>query len=135
MNQKLLSQIQAANTALYVEGNFDAIAEFFTPNYIAHFTDHDLPLGHDRIAKAIDSYRQAFSDLQVDVEILVHSQDRVAWQRTLRGTHTGKFKGFPASQRKIVWRDMVTSRFENAQIAEEWIVTDLAERLLMSRKR
>lgn len=29
---------------------------------------------------------------------------------------------------------MVTSRFRDGLIAEEWVVTDLAERLLLSRK-
>ncbi|HRW61363.1 MAG TPA: ester cyclase, partial [Defluviicoccus sp.] len=62
-------------------------------------------------------------------------KDRVAWQRTLRGKHLGAFKGFPPSERPLVWRDMVTSKFRNGQIAEEWIVTDLAERLLAARKR
>lgn len=59
---------------------------------------------------------------------------RVAWQRTLRGTHRDTFQGFPPTGREIVWRDMFTSRFHNGLIAEEWVVTDLAERLLRARK-
>ncbi len=68
-------------------------------------------------------------------KILVEGKDRVAWQRTLRGAQQGAFKGFPASGREIMWRDMVTSRFRDGLIAEEWVVTDLAERLLLARKR
>ena len=67
---------------------------------------------------------------QVEVEILVKTKDRVAWERTLRATHKGAFKGFPATGRPIVWRDMVISRFRNGLIAEDWVITDLAERLL-----
>jgi predicted ester cyclase len=78
--------------------------------------------------------RRAFADVQVDVQIFVNSRDRIAWQRTLRGTHHRAFKGFPATWRTIVWRDMVTSRFEDGLIAEEWVITDLAERLLLARK-
>jgi predicted ester cyclase len=80
-------------------------------------------------------YRRAFPDLQVEVEVLVEGTDRVAWQRTLRATHLGDFKGFPATGRPIVWRDMVTSRFRDGLIAEDWLVTDLADRLLLERKR
>jgi hypothetical protein len=65
----------------------------------------------------------------------VEGEDRVAWQRTLRGIQQGDYKGFPATGRLIVWRDMVTSRFRDGLIAEDWVITDLAERLLRARKR
>ena len=79
--------------------------------------------------------RRAFPDIGLEVVILVEGKDRVAWQRTLKGTHLGAYKGFPGSGRVIVWRDMVISQFRDGFIAEEWVVTDLAERLLLSRKR
>ena len=69
------------------------------------------------------------------MEILVEGPDRIAWQRIIRATHEGAFKGFPASGRKIVWRDMTTSRFRDGVIAEEWVISDLAEQLLLSRKK
>ena len=71
----------------------------------------------------------------MEVEILVESDDRVSWQRTLRATHQGAFKGFPASGRTLVWRDVVTSRFRNGLIVEDWVISDLAEQLLLSRKQ
>ncbi len=135
MEQSLASKIQAANSALIDMGNLDAIGDFFTPDYVAHLTDQDMTGGHDAIRKILDMYRRAFPDLQVKVEILVEGKDRVAWQRTLRATHQGDFKGFPATGRPIVWRDMMTSRFCDGLIAEDWVITDLAERLLLARKR
>ncbi len=101
----------------------------------AHLTDQDMTGGHDVIRQVLDMYRRAFPDLQVKVEILVEAKDRVGWQRTLRATHQGDFKGFPATGRPIVWRDMATSRFRDGLIAEDWVITDLAERLLLARKR
>jgi predicted ester cyclase len=98
-------------------------------------TDEDMTGGHDTIRKVLGLYRRAFPDVRVQVEILVESKNRVAWQRTLRATHTGDFRGFPATGRPIVWRDMVTSRFRDGLIAEDWLLTDLAERLLLARKR
>lgn len=135
MGRSLASKIQAANTALIVDGNLDVVGKFFTPDYVAHVTDQDMALGHDGIRRVANMYQRAFSDMQIQVEILVEGKDRVAWQRTLRGTHQGDFKGFPATGRQIVWRDMLTSRFRDGLIAEEWVITDLAERLLLARKR
>jgi steroid delta-isomerase-like uncharacterized protein len=117
------------------KGRLDAIGDFFATNYVAHLTSNDLKGGHNAIRRFLNAYRRAFSDIKVEVEILVQAKDRVAWQRTLRATHTGNFKGFPATGRRIVWRDMVTSRFRNGLIAEDWVITDLAERLLLARKR
>ena len=135
MNRSLASKIKAVNSALIADGNLDAVGEFFTPDYVAHVTDEDMDLGHGGIRRVLGMYQRAFPDLQVEVEILVEGKDRVAWQRTLRGTHQGDFKGFPPSGRPIVWRDMVTSQFRDGLIAEDWFITDLAERLLLARKR
>jgi len=135
MGRSLASKIEAANSALMAHGHVDAIGQFFTPDYVAHLTDQDLTGGHAAIRRVVGMYRRAFPDLQVEVEILVKAKDRVAWQRTLRATHKGDFKGFPATGRPIVWRDMVTSRFRDGLIAEDWFITDLAERLLLARKR
>ena len=135
MNRALGTKIRAANSALIAEGNLDAVAEFFTPDYVAHLTNQNMKGGHDAIRKVVRMYRRAFPDIKVQVEILVESKNRIAWQRTLRATHQGNFKGFPATGRPIVWRDMVTSCFRNGMIAEEWLISDLAERLLLGGKR
>jgi hypothetical protein len=134
MNRSLASKIEAANAALIANRNVDAIGEFFTPDYVAHGTGQVME-GHGGIRRFLGMLQRAFPDLQVQVEILVEAKDRVAWQRTLRATHQGDFKGFPATGRQIVWRDMVTSRFRDGLIAEDWVITDLAERLLLARKR
>jgi steroid delta-isomerase-like uncharacterized protein len=134
MNQSLASKIKAANRALIAEGKVDAVDDFFTPDYVAHGTEHKIE-GHGAIRKFVRDLQQGFPDLQVEVEILVKAKDRVAWQRTLRGSHRGNFRGFPATSRRVVWRDMVTSRFRDGRIAEDWVITDLVERLLRSRKQ
>ena len=135
MNRSLASKIKAANAALIADGNMEAIGEFFTPGYVAHVTEETMALGHIGIRRILDMYHRAFPDIQVEVEILVEGKNRVAWQRTLRGTHQGYFQGFPPWGRPIVWRDMVTSRFRDGLIAEDWSISDLAERLLLARKK
>jgi steroid delta-isomerase-like uncharacterized protein len=134
MELSLASKIRAANRALIELGELEAIADFFASDYVSHLTDRDMEGGHDAIRKYLKMLRSAFTDIRVEVEILVEGETRVAWQRTLRGVHEGAFMGFPASGRNIVWRDMFTSRFHEGLFAEDWVVTDLAERLLLARK-
>lgn len=135
MSRSHAARIEAANSQLLVAGDLAAIGEFFGRGYLVHVTGQDLTGGHALVRKIAAAYRRAFGDLQVEVEILVKAKDRIAWQRTVRATHRGNFKGFPATGRAIVWRDVVTSRFEDSLIVEDWVISDLAERLLLARKR
>lgn len=134
MGQSLASRIETANRALIHEGKVDAVGEFFTSDYVAHGTGHEIE-GHSAIRKFVRELHQGFPDLRVKVEILVKARDRVAWQRTLDGSHRGNFRGFPATGRRVIWRDMVTSRFRDGRIAEDWVITDVVERLLRARKQ
>ena len=134
MSQSMASKIEDANRALLVEGKTDAVNEFFTADYVAHGTDQKIE-GHGAIRKFVRELKNGFPDLEVEVEILMKTKDLVAWQRRLQGSHRGKFRGFPATGRRVVWRDMVVSRFRDGRIAEDWVITDVVERLLRSRKR
>jgi predicted ester cyclase len=111
--------IKAANTALIVNGNLDAVGDFFTIDYVAHVTGQDLSGGHEVVQKVVRAYRRAFSEIEMEIEILVKARNRIAWQRTLKAQHTGAFKGFPATGRSIVWRDMITTEFRDGLMAED----------------
>lgn len=134
MSDTLATTIEAANEVLLVAGEGRAADRYFTPDYLVHVTEHDLRSGPAGVRTWVETLWKTFTDLEVNVEILAEVGDRVAWQRTLSGMMTGSFKGFPATGRRVVWRDMVVSRFQDGRIAEDWVVTDLAERLLVGRK-
>jgi predicted ester cyclase len=133
--QSLSSKIQEVNETLIVHGNLAAVQDYFASDYVAHVTNEEVRGGHKLIQEHLLRYQRAFPNLKVDVEILIEGEDRIAWQRTLRAEQDGAFKGFPASGREIVWRDVVTSRFRDGLIVEEWVISDLAEQLLLSRKK
>ena len=135
MGRSLAQIIEEANGSLISDGELNAIGDYFTHDYKVHITDRVLKGGHKLVRDTLSELQKGFPDMQVDLEILVEGEDRVAWQRTFRGTHKGKFKGFPASGLNIVWRDMVTSHFHDERIGEEWVITDLAEQLLVSNRQ
>jgi predicted ester cyclase len=126
--------IEAATSEVLAAGRTGAIATFFAQDYVAHVTDQELRGGHDLVRSVVAMYHTAFSSLSAEVLVFLESADTVAWRRTMRGTQTGPFKGFPATELPIVWQEMVVTRVSANRIAEEWIVTDLAERLLLGRK-
>ncbi len=126
--------IRGANTSLIAGGNVNEIEKYFNEKYVVNFGG-SRKSGHAGIRGFTNTIHKAFSELSVDVEILVESGNRISWQRCIHGTQTGAFQGFPASGLRITWRDMVVSEIADGKIAEEWVVTDLAEALLRSRKR
>ena len=135
LSKSLSAIVQAAASNLFEKGEVESIGTYFSQDYVVHLTNQDYSGGHKIVRAAITQVRKAFLELQVEVEILVESNDQVAWQRTLCGVQEGTYKGFPACNRQIMWRDMIVSRFEDGLIIEEWICTDLAEQLLLSRKK
>jgi predicted ester cyclase len=134
MKSKHLSLLKKANAALLERGDTDCIADYFSPNYVAHITGKDVSGGYDLIKHIVTLYHKAFSGITTKVDILAQQDYRVAWQRTIQATHRGRFKGFPATNLQMTWREMMTSRFEGDLIVEEWFITDLAEQLLLARK-
>lgn len=134
MTESHKAVIERANQALFAERDTDAADEYFTAGYRAHGTGRDLTGGPAAVRRYLGTLLDAFESLEVDVEVLAEDGERVAWHRTLAGAQTGAFMGFPATGRRVVWRDMLVSRFEGDRIAEEWVVTDLAAALLQARK-
>jgi len=135
VNNFLASKIKEANKTLFTNGDLDAVGEFFSPDYKVHVTGRVLKGGHATVKEILESLRRSFPDVEVEVDILLEGESRVAWQRTLRGTHKEQFKGFTGTGAQVVWRDMVASQFQNGLIVEEWVITDLAEQLLLSGKK
>ena len=131
---RLAARIKEAGAALLERGEAEAVREYFAPDYVAHVTGRDVAGGIELVRQVVALYQKAFSDITSTVEILAEQGDRIAWQRTIRATHRGAFKGFPATHHPLLWREMVTSRFQNGLIVEEWFITDLAEQLLLARK-
>jgi len=83
------SRIRAANAALVVGRQIDAVDEFFTPDYAGHGTARDMT-GPAAVRRFVAMLREAFSEPEVDVEIL------------MSGTQTGAFMGFPPTDRRTV---------------------------------
>lgn len=122
-------QIQAANQALLNEGDLDRIPEFFSESYVSHGPDGDS-MGHDAIRGFVSALRDAFPDLEVEIQVLATEGNRVAWLRTHRGTHEGALMGVEPSGEIVTWQSVVVTRYEDGMIAEEWGANGLGNALL-----
>ena len=129
-----ITKIKYAVDQVIGQGNFVVVDSIFSENYIAHSGEKTYK-GHKFIKQFAKQIRKAIPNIKIKkVEILSESDHVVTWQRFFIGTHKVSLKGIPASNKKIKWHEMVVSRFDNDNIIEEWIVSDLASQLMLKQK-
>jgi len=68
---------------------------------------------------------KAFPDLHYSIDNTVAEADIVALNLTGKGTHKDEFLGYPASNKKIVFKEMFFFRILNGKIIEGWGVVDM----------
>ena len=134
--QDLQDLIVQANEELIGRRNASRATEYFTPKYVIHLSDREVAgTGPEFVQDFLRQLLNAFTDLEVEVEILVASGDRIAWVRTMAGTHKSDFMGLPGSGQRVTWREMLVSRIDEGKIAEEWHVSDLVANIVRKAKR
>lgn len=129
-----IQHIQLALKELLEEGRLEVIEIIFSENYTAHSGDKTYH-GHAFVERYVKQIRKALSKIRVHkFEVLTQTDDVLTQQRTFSGIHTAELKGIPASNKKVVWHEIVVTRFENKKIAEEWVSSDLAFQLMMKHR-
>lgn len=118
------------NNELIAKGNFDIIGTAFQSSYIAH-NDSKTYSGHDFVKKWTKSLRSAISNLKVlEIKVLSENKNTITWQRRISGIHSGNFKAIPPSGKKITWNEILVSEIKDGKFQEEWVVSELAGKLL-----
>ena len=98
----------------------DIADDIFAEKYLSHQSDGTaLERGPEDVKKFVTEYRTAFSDIEDIVEDMIGEGDRVVTRWTPRVTHTGEFRGIPATGRQIT----ITGIFrfsEEGKVVESW---------------
>jgi len=128
-------RIRFANDEILGKGNLNVVDEVFATDYVLHAGGKDYK-GPKFVKKFIKQLRTAIPKLRVEeVVIFMQSGNTITWRRTLSGKHEADMRGIPPSGKKVKWRDMVVTRFDGDKIAEEWTVSELAEKMLLKLPR
>ena len=107
-------------------GDFDAVYEFFAPEFVSHVTPRVNPdaVGTDIRAQEKrfwDTARRAFPDMQFTVDLLIETGDLVVSNWTLTGTHSGgSYYDVPPSGRRVTINGTAVLRFRDGKIVEHW---------------
>ena len=114
---------------LWNNRKLDVADEIFAVDCITH----QLRSGEPAISAARDpetlkqhvrEWVSAFPDLQFILQQTVASDDRVASQITMRGTHTREWMGVSPTGKQISIEMIVIHRIEAQKIVEDWVLVD-----------
>ncbi len=107
-------------------GKLDLVDEIFAQRYLSHQPDGSaLERTPEDVKRFVREYRAAFSDIEETVEDMIAEGDKVLNRWRLEATHTGEFRGIPASGERITVTGMGVFRFsEEGKVVESWDCLD-----------
>jgi non-heme chloroperoxidase len=107
---------------VWKDEQLDIADEIFAQKYLSHQSDGTaLERGPEDVKKFVMEYRTAFSDIEDIVEDMIGEGDRVVTRWTLRVTHTGEFRGIPATGKRITITGIGIFRCsEEGKVVESW---------------
>jgi steroid delta-isomerase-like uncharacterized protein len=101
-------------------GRTEVLANLISPE----FTGPDGTRGPAAFAANVAALRAGFPDIRFAIEQVVAEGDRVAVRWTWKGTHTGTFRGFPASGKVVHDTGLVLYTFAGGQVVNATVETD-----------
>ncbi len=109
------------------KGHLDVLDEILAEGFVDHDPAPDQGPGIEGLKGFFRSFRNAFPDLELEVEEMVATDEYVTIRYNASGTHRGDFMGFSPSGRRFTAPAMQLGRWENGRCVERWGVTDQLE--------
>jgi steroid delta-isomerase-like uncharacterized protein len=123
MRETTADSNKATALRFYVETfdnhNPDIAAEFLSPDLVFHNGDREA-LGHDGWRAFVEGWLTGFPNLGITVDFTMAEADRVLLHWRAQGTHTGEFRGVPATGRRVTASGLTLLRFSAGKIQEIW---------------
>ena len=98
----------------------ELIEELVAEDYVYRGNDGEEYRGREGFREVLDTYRNAFPDLNLEVNKMVAEGDTVATWLTFGGTHRGELDGIEPTGRKVSSTSVQFATVRDGQIAEEW---------------
>ena len=111
-------------------GNTDVIDAVLSANYTLRVlqsssaNEERVVRGTERLKQSVASYHRAFPDLHITPQTIVAEGDRVVVDWTAQATHSGDFRGIPATGKHVSYAGITIYRIEAGKIADEVYLGD-----------
>ena len=98
----------------------ELIEELVAEDYVYRSSDGEEYRGREGFQEVLDTYRDAFPDLELEVVKMVAEGDMVATWLSFGGTHRGELEGIQPTGRNVSSTSVQFATVRDGQIAEEW---------------
>ena len=121
-NLRILGQYSARMAA----GDYDAVYEYFAPDFMSHATERVSPeaVGRDIRPDEHKFWKMAkgaFPDMEFRVDLLLELDDLVVSHWTLTGTHTGAaYYDVSPSGERVTINGTAILRMRDGRVVEHW---------------
>lgn len=102
----------------------DLTTEFFAPDLAWHGGSVGSVTGAENYADVMRQFFAALPDVHAAEQEVLGDGDRVAMRFIVDGTHKGNLWGVPATGTHVTWNAIMTYRFVDGQVAEQWAAED-----------
>lgn len=103
---------------------YDQLTEVLADGFVDHDPAPDQPEGPSGIGAFWQSFGDAFSDITLQPEEVIATEDFVTAVLTVSGKHTGTFMGHEATEKTFTVRGIQVAKFEDGKLVERWGSTD-----------
>jgi len=108
----------------YETGNIEAVMKFLAPKYVLHPGGIGERMNSDERKRDEMTFFSGFSGIKTVVEDQIAEGDKVASRITMRCTHTGKYRGIPATGKRVIIPYIDILQIRAGKISEEWVEFD-----------
>jgi steroid delta-isomerase-like uncharacterized protein len=105
--------------------NFEVIEDIFAQDWMDRNPIPGGPQGIEGARHFVTTFRQAFSDVHLDIDLLLGEGDYVMFRWIATAVHTGPFLGVEPSGRHVKFSGITVHRIANGRFAESTAEIDL----------
>jgi steroid delta-isomerase-like uncharacterized protein len=117
---------------LWEERNLDALDDLYAEDVVVGMTrtgSVEQVVGRDDLRAVYEDWYEAFPDLTVDVEVEAAEGDVVMHYLTMRGTHTGPFRGVGPTGNEVEVKAFHYRRVRDGKVVETGAIAEMMELL------
>jgi steroid delta-isomerase-like uncharacterized protein len=125
MSQENINAVHRLFEEAWNKRNIGAVDHILKFDYRRHDpSTPDMGIGSENYKRIVELYTSAFPDLQLTIEDIVDSGDKLAVRWTAIGTHEGPLNEIAPTRKKVSIRGMSIFLFEDGMVQEEWLNWD-----------
>jgi steroid delta-isomerase-like uncharacterized protein len=116
--------IRRAVEQIYNGANYSTLDQFVADDFVVHVSQDEKVYGREGVKQFYTELRTAFPDLFFTIQDQIAESDRVVTSWKAEGTHSGAFKGIPATGKRVILTAVDIDRIVDGKVVECWTKMD-----------